>query len=122
MNNNKKTINKNVKFKSNLLLKVQIASVIVSLAALTIYNLAYFFSKPTAKSVLGAESNKSNVQIYYWKSFLKFQPNYIDGWLRLTEIEYDSNNMNGAVYALSRALEIDPNSEKVIGLKNKLGI
>jgi len=45
----------------------------------------------------------------------------MDGWLRLAEIEYLNNNISQAKYYLSRATEIDPNSEKLLYLKNKIG-
>src|SRR3989304_9862504 len=115
----KKTIDKTEY--DNLTQKIQITSFSVVLIILTLFNLTYYLSKPKVRSVLGAQADQNSVLIFYWKNFLSYQPSYIDGWIRLAEIEYNANNTKGAIYALQRAGKIDPSSEKVKVLGRRLG-
>ncbi|MBN1169101.1 hypothetical protein JXA63_04390 [Candidatus Woesebacteria bacterium] len=58
----------------------------------------------------------------FWTSYMKENPNYIDGWLELTKIEYETGNIQKAIRYLEKAKDINPNLNKVKDTETELGL
>ncbi|KKR00092.1 MAG: hypothetical protein UT24_C0017G0018 [Candidatus Woesebacteria bacterium GW2011_GWB1_39_12] len=94
--------------------------VILILIALSIFNLAFYLFKEN-REVLGTTTETSN-EIGFWYDFLANNPTYKDGWLELARLEYDEGNLASAKESLEQAEKIDPNSEELLLMREKLGL
>ena len=101
--------------KNKHLKTVYILCATIILVALSLFNLSLYFTKGKPernKKVLGTEIVVYR-EIYYWKGLLEANPQYLEGWLELAKIEYSIGNYEEAKNAVSKASEIDPNSEEL---------
>lgn len=91
----------------------------VFILTLSIVNLKYYF---TNLNVLGAQTevDYNLSEETHWKSFLSQNPTYFDGWVELTKMEIKIGNKNAANEALLTAEKINPNSEKIIQLREEI--
>lgn len=95
--------------------------ILISLTA--IYSSFNFFKTTADPQTLG-----ENTKFYlekekaYWINYLKENPNYIDGWLELTKIEYEMGNIPQATRSLEKAKNINPNLLKVKNTEMELGL
>lgn len=71
---------------------------------------------------MGAQTEtKSNLsEESYWKEFLSNNPTYFDGWIELTNIEIVTGNKDAANKAFLAAEKINPNSDKIIQLREEI--
>jgi len=99
--------------------------IVLILILLSLPNISLYLSKPHQSTqdentkVLGKKDfllEEKN----YWENFLKSHPDYFPGWYELTEIEIKLEENNDAQKAFSKALKINPNSQKLLNLKNRL--
>ena len=97
-----------------------ILCVTLILIALSIFNLAFYLFKEN-REVLGTTTETSN-EIGFWYDFLANNPTYKDGWLELARLEYDEGNLASAKESLEQAEKIDPNSEELLLMREKLGL
>lgn len=119
------TNNKTSKTKSNLLFLATTCGVII-VFSLTAFNLFLYSSKYSDK-VSGVKKEERERHVLRedkasWEKFLKENPTYIDGWLKLAKIAHKLGDKNYAEYALSSATSIDPNSKRVRGARSELGL
>lgn len=100
---------------------VLISSIFITVFILTLslINLKSYF---TNLNVLGAqiETNLNLTEESYWKEFLNNNPTYFDGWMELTKVEIKVGNKVAANKALSTAETINPNSDQLLLLREKL--
>lgn len=77
---------------------------------LSVLNLNSYYSR---QFVLGAETEDTkpdySKETDYWLSFLESHPTYIEGWIRLGDIEKVNGDLNKASYYYDQASKIDPN-------------
>ena len=97
-----------------------ILCVTLILIALSIFNLAFYLFKEN-REVLGTKTETSK-EITFWYDFLANNPTYKEGWLELAKLEYERGNFASAKEALEQAEKIDPNSEELLWLREKLGL
>lgn len=88
--------------------------VVLSLAGL---NLNQYLS---TSNVLGTSTASGEGQYralieekLYWEEFLRTTPDYLDGWIELTNLNLNLNDRAAAYDSLNKAREIDPNSLKL---------
>lgn len=87
------------------------------LLSLSVVNVT-FLSNPADNGVLGlkivTDSNHVLLQErFFWKTLLSKYPTYFAGWIELTKIEVQLENISAAKVALEKAREINPNSSEV---------
>ncbi len=58
--------------------------------------------------------------VIYWKSIIGRQPNYPDGWVKLAVNWHKLGKDNFAQLAIEKAEKLDPISDEIISLKEKL--
>jgi hypothetical protein len=104
---------------SDNLVLISSISITIFILTLSIINLKHYF---TNLNVLGAktetETNLSNES--YWKEFLNQNSTYFDGWVELAKIEVGVENKELANMALLTAEKINPNSDKIIQLREEI--
>jgi cytochrome c-type biogenesis protein CcmH/NrfG len=76
----------------------------------------------TKTQVKNEEIKMINNEIANWENFLKENPHYLEGWIKLAELRFQTGNIDGAKEAYQKAWKIDPNSEETKSLEKKLGI
>lgn len=85
-------------------------SFIILVLLLTILNLQ---KRPLENRVLGinTEINKTELiqEKEYWDDFLAKHPTYIDGWERMSEIEFMLGDYNSSEKSIEVANRINPN-------------
>ena len=98
----------------------------VLLLLITSFNINQIVSP---KNVLGSktqikneEIKALNVEVLNWESFLKENPTYFEGWVRLGELKIQKGDLDGAKEAYQKAFAINPNSLQVKSLGESLGI
>lgn len=76
------------------------------------------------KQVLGSQTQIKNEEIKVikqeinnWEGFLKENPTYFNGWIKLVDLKLQVGDLNGAKIAYQKALQIDPNSSEIQRLK-----
>ena len=84
---------------------------------LTTFNLDHYLE---AQKVLGSTTtiSSSRNEIVFWEVFLYENENYIEGWLELAKLKIGEGDINGARQALAEVEKINPNSEKLMELRN----
>jgi|SRR3989344_3544069 len=98
--------------------KILFVSFMLLLASLSFYNLSSLVNvKPR---VVYGQDNTLEQRIYFWETFLLSHPDYFEGWIELSELKIMEGKMKEAIYALDKAKNIDPNSEKISILEAKL--
>jgi cytochrome c-type biogenesis protein CcmH/NrfG len=87
----------------------------VLILTLTMANLVPVFKQ---ERVLGAKSEtppppsqEKLQEIIFWSDFVSKNPTYIEGWLELARLNILVGNEDGAILALDKAKEINPNSK-----------
>lgn len=96
---------------------------VVNLLLLSSINLQNYLGP---KKVLGSstelfdDSYELQEEINFWKTFVAENPNYIDGWIQLADLEHQLGHNSQAYYDMQIAKSIDPNSEKVQKLEDSL--
>jgi hypothetical protein len=60
--------------------------------------------------------------VLFWEGFLKQNPTYLKGWLELTNLEIERGNKAAANLYLEKAKSIEPNSEEIKQLEDKLSL
>jgi cytochrome c-type biogenesis protein CcmH/NrfG len=98
--------------------KLIIICFVLIIGVLTFFNLSLYMNKTNLPSKVLASKDQNNVLI--WKEFLKSHPDYIEGWIELSKIEFDKGNKSEAYEAYVKAWKINPNSQEVIQLGSKL--
>lgn len=98
----------------------------IFLLFITSFNLNQVISP---KQVLGTKTQVKNEEVRVinneianWENFLKENPSYFEGWVKLTELKLQIGDLSGAKEAYRKAFQIDPNCEEVKSLEKKLGI
>ena len=89
------------------------ASLILFLA---VTNISTFFLPKKVYNDLEVYQEQKN----FWQEVVSKHPNYLDGWLELANINLVLDDSEEARKAFEKAREINPNSEKITILKNKL--
>jgi cytochrome c-type biogenesis protein CcmH/NrfG len=94
------------------------AAIVLLLSGLNLKSLS-------STKVLGLEDEASvlhqSEEISFWEDFLAKSPTYFDGWVELSHLMISLGNKEAAEIALSKASEINPNSDKLLELGNLLG-
>jgi cytochrome c-type biogenesis protein CcmH/NrfG len=92
---------------------------VIILFLLTTFNLNHYLKR---QEVLGSTTvvSGSHNEIAFWEDFLNENENYIEGWLELAKLKIDEGDINGARQALIEVEKINPNSEKLMKLRNSL--
>lgn len=87
----------------------------------------YLDSYIKGRRVLGSQIELEERQLLsqkeqkkYWENFLKENPNYLPGWLELTNIYLEEGEVENARESLSKAKKINPNSPEVKDLQKRL--
>lgn len=107
-------------------LKKEAAFLCSCCAAVLVFALATFntssFLYPN--TVLGAKTQNLGPedQGVYWQNLLNQYPNYIEGWIELSKIEFKAGNRTEAIKDLTKAKDIDPNSSEIKDLEKSLGL
>lgn len=86
---------------------------------LTTFNIDRYLER---RKVLGSATviSISRNEIAFWEIFLYENENYIEGWLELAKLKINEGDISGARQALVKVEKINPNSEKLMRLKNSL--
>ena len=92
---------------------------IIIILSLTVFNISYLHSIKSENKVLGVQIDAYK-EIEDWTNFMNTHPNYLEGWIELTKIEYNLGDFNSAKQYISKARLIDPNSEDVKTLEDQL--
>jgi cytochrome c-type biogenesis protein CcmH/NrfG len=94
-------------------------------AAILLFLSGFNLKSVTYTRVLGledeAQSPSPAEEVSFWEDFLAKSPTYFDGWVELSYLMNSLGNVEAAQVAFDKAVEINPNSEKLEGLKNLLG-
>ena len=93
--------------------------VCISILMLATLNFVIGFFQEHKPRVLGTEDFTQR-KIDFWQNFLVIYPTYEAGWIEIAKIEIQKQNYTEALWALSKAKEINPNSEKVKNLESEL--
>jgi len=121
----KKRINKKISLKKEFYFLCACCATIF-LLFITSFNLNQVVSPKqvlgTKTQVKNEETKVINKEIANWENFLKENPSYFEGWVKLSELKLQVGDINGAKEAYQKAFQIDPNSEEVKSLEKKLGI
>lgn len=101
----------------NELAYLLVVSGTIILFFLTAFNLDRYLE---TKEILGSTTTISNSrnEIAFWEVFLYENENYIEGWFELAKLKIDEGDINGARQALAEVEKINPNSEKLMELRN----
>lgn len=97
---------------------------VLVLLILTGFNIALFL-RPESKSVLSIKTITNSRQVLlqeklFWERLLTSHPTYFTGWIELTKVEIQLENIEAAKIALIKAREINPNLEEVTMLSEVL--
>ncbi len=94
-------------------------------AAILLFLSGFNLKSLSSTRVLGlkdeAQSENPSEEVSFWEDFLAKSPTYFDGWLELSYVMNSLGNIEAAQVAFDKAVEINPNSEKLEELKNLLG-
>lgn len=96
----------------------------VLLLILSVINITYL-SNSGDNRVLGLKTVTDSSLVllqerFFWEGLLTKHPTYLSGWIELTKIEVQLENLKAAKIALEKAREIDPNSIEVKKLSEVL--
>ncbi len=112
----KKTPKKKVDLRSEIVYLCSCCAVI-TLLVLAGFNIDSYIQKDKvlgATTISGEETYKSLIEEKnYWQDFLNSNPEYLDGWVAMIEINLNLNDKLSAKEAYIKAREIDPNSLKI---------
>ncbi len=77
-----------------------------------------------SKKVLGAAIDVTPLQNEksYWENLVSQNPSYRDAYLQLAKVEVELGNKNEAITYITKALTLDPNSEKITSVQRELGL
>jgi len=59
-------------------------------------------------------------EITFWQNFVNSNPSYFDGWVELSTLKLESDDIQGSLFAYQKALEINPNSTRLSELRLRL--
>jgi len=90
---------------------------IVILFLLVSFNLNTFLKEDR---ILGASEIQPFDEVSFWKDFVSVNENYLDGWVELAKLEAKAGKTKEVREILTKIEEIDPNSQKLLDLKNSL--
>ena len=116
---------KSIKRKNSLSLTLSVLFSILIVLSLSLFNIA---SSRKEKRVLAAETEslgqKESLlnEREYWESLLLNHPTYFEGWIEMARVEFSLGNLNNFFFALEKAHEINPNSEKLKNLKEVIDL
>lgn len=106
--------------------KISLSLLIFTYVFISSVSIKYFIhpSKTTPQpQTLGIDTSFNlEKEKVFWVNYLKQHPNYIDGWLELTKIEYRMGHISNAIRNLERAKNINPNLLKVKNTEAELGL
>ncbi len=121
----KKSLNKNLNLKKEFYFLCACCATVL-LLLITSFNINQLVSP---KQILGTKTQVKNEEmkiinneIANWEDFLKDNPGYFEGWVKLSELKLQIGDLSGAKEAFQKAWKIDPNSEEIKSLEKKLGI
>ena len=106
-------------------LLLHLCTCFVIIAVLLISGINFETFKQNQK-VLGVKTEKTNEELTFqadenfWTDFLTQNPNYFEGWIELAKLDIDSGKTDLAIYAYTKAKQLNPNSPKVKGLEGLL--
>ena len=93
-------------------------------AAILLFLSGFNLKSLSSTRVLGlkdeAQSENPSEEVSFWEDFLAKSPTYFDGWVELSYVMSSLGNIEAARVAFDKAVEINPNSEKLEELKNLL--
>ncbi|CAN5295534.1 hypothetical protein BH10PAT1_BH10PAT1_7850 [soil metagenome] len=94
---------------------------IIALLSITTLNINKYLD---SQKVLGTSIDVTPLQNerLYWQTLVSQNPTYIDGYLELAKVNVELSNKVEAEIYINKALSLDPNSLKIIEVKNKLGL
>ena len=94
-------------------------------AAILLFLSGFNLKSLSSTRVLGLKEEAQGIYpsegVSFWEDFLAKSPTYFDGWLELSYVMNSLGNIEAAQVAFDKAVEINPNSEKLEELKNLLG-
>ena len=94
-------------------------------AAILLFLSGFNLKSLSSTKVLGlkdeAQSLNPSEEVSFWEDFLAKSPTYFDGWVELSYMMNSLGNIESARVAFDKAVEINPNSDKLEELKNLLG-
>ena len=85
------------------------------LLGLSTLNINYYLKNKgnSSPQVLGEKTEQLNQDKEFWLEFVSHNPNYLDGWIVLAEVNLRLGNLEEAKADLEKARVINPNSEKI---------
>ncbi len=90
------------------------AAIVLFLSGINLQSFAY-------TQVLGAQDEAQAesplLEVAYWESLLEKSPTYFDGWVELSYLLISLGNKEAAAVTFNKAVEINPNSEKISPLR-----
>ena len=93
-------------------------------AAILLFLSGFNLKSLSSTRVLGLKDEAQDVnpseEVSFWEDFLAKSPTYFDGWVELSYVMNSLGNIEAARVAFNKAVEINPNSEKLEELKNLL--
>lgn len=76
-------------------------------------NFSLFLSlSKNAPSVAGATRNLEG-ELVYWEDIVLQNPQYQQGWIKLSEVKKELGDLEGERVALENAVRIEPNSQRL---------
>ena len=96
-----------------------VSALLVLVLALSLLNLSTYLNSSKKGKVLS-----SQVDVYqemeFWNELLQQSPTYLTGWVELAKVNISLGNFDEAIYDISVAEKIDPNSKVVNEVKKLL--
>ena len=94
---------------------------IIALLILTSVNINKFFE---SQKVLGVSVDVSPLrnEKTYWENIVSQNPSYTDGYLELAKVSVELGDKNEAITYITKALILNPNSEKITSVQKALGL
>jgi hypothetical protein len=91
---------------------------VICLLLLSSLNLHLFLKQDR---VLGTASKTQPFnEISFWEDFLSVNDDYLDGWVELAKLKAEAGKIKEVKEILIKIEEINPNSQKLLELKNSL--
>ncbi len=78
----------------------------------------------TNQKVLGEKTDITPLlnEKAYWQDLVNKNPTYVDGYLQLAKVDVEEGNKSEALEFIKTALQLDPNSTKILQVQNELGL
>lgn len=99
---------------------IAIILLISCLIIISVFNISLIFYSPP--KITETKQDLLNPKEAFWKNFLALHPTYFEGWIELGTLQIRSGDFESAKNSYQKAFAINPNSEKLLSLKQKLGV